>query len=311
MNMLLGEWSRLFWVLTALSLGLATGCDKQATETDGKLRVVVTTSIIADVVEVIARDRVELYCIIGPGNDPHTYQATAEDIRRLSSADIVIHNGHDLEVGLADVIKQLPDSITVVALGDGMKRDEFLGIEGSQRLEPHFWFNLSLWQRAVIHIHSRLRRLDTANHDFYTRNSNAYRDSIGALDAWIAEEISSIPFRKRMLVTPHAGFEYFAFAYEMEAIGLDQAIAGGVSDSGGVESAIQFLNERKLSTIFVQSSLDDGAVESIIEAGRLAGIKIKNGGRLFSDGLGEKGTEAGTYLGMLRHNVKTIVKALK
>lgn len=309
--MLLSKWKGLLLILTVLCLGLATGCDKQATETDGKLRVVATTSIIADVVEVIARDRVELYCIIGPGNDPHTYQVSEEDIRRLNSADIVFQNGHDLEAGLADVIKQLPDLITVVSLGAGMKREVFLGIEGSQRLDPHFWFNLSLWQRAVIHIHSRLRRVDTANHDFYTQNSNAYRDSIGELDAWIADEISSIPFRKRMLVTPHAGFEYFAFAYEMEAIGLDQAIGGSLTDSGGVESVIEFLNERKISTVFSQSSLDDGAVESIIEAGRLAGIKIKNGGRLFSDGLGEKGTEAGTYLGMLRHNVKTIVKALK
>lgn len=311
MNMLLGQWSRSFWVLAVLCAGFVSGCGKQAVEDDGKLKVVATTSIIADIVDVIAGDRVELYCMINPGNDPHTYQATDEDIRRLNAADIVFHNGHDLEAGLVDVIKQLPQTTTVVALGAGMKVDEFLRIEGSHRLEPHFWFNLSLWQRAIIHINSRLRRVDTVNYDFYTQNSTAYRDSIGALDAWIADEISSITFRKRILVTPHAGFAYFAFAYEMEAIGLDEVTGGRLSDSGSIESAIEFMKEKKLSTVFSQASRDEDVVESIIEAGRLAGMEIKNGGRLFSDGLGKNGTEAGTYLGMLRHNVNTIVEALK
>lgn len=292
-------------------MGLTTGCGKQAAETDGKLRVVVTTSIIADIVDFIGRDSVDLYRIIGPGEDPHTYQATDEDIRRLNSADLVIHNGHDLEAGLVDVLKQLPETITVVSLGAGMKAEEFLRIEGSHRLEPHYWFNLALWQRAAIHVNSRIRRVDTANYEFYTQNCNAYRDSIGFLDAWMAEEISSIPFKNRLLVTPHAGFEYFAYTYEMEAIGLDRAIGASLSDSGGIESAIRFMAQRKLSTVFSQSCQDESAVASLIEAGRLAGMKIKNGGRLFSDGLGEKDTEAGTYLGMLRYNVKTIVEALK
>ncbi|MBK7142123.1 MAG: zinc ABC transporter substrate-binding protein [bacterium] len=295
-------------------VGLLFGCGgKQETPADdGKISVVTTIGMLGDAVRNIAGDSVSLHSLMGPGVDPHLYKATKGDIDRLTNADIILYNGLNLEAKMTDIFRQMSGSKVAVAVGevvpDSLRRHP-AQFEG--HADPHIWFDVSLWEMAVREVVATLTKHDPKHTDIYCLNGAAYLDSLRALDIWVREQIASIPENQRVLVTAHDAFGYFGRAYHIDVQGL-QGIST-VTEAGlfDMTAMIDMLVEKKIKAVFVESSVPRKAIETVVEGCQSRGHEIVIGGELFSDAMGQAGTPEGTYLGMVRHNVEAIVKALK
>jgi manganese/zinc/iron transport system substrate-binding protein len=302
----------LFMILAGWLLLVVAGCQSGKIVDDGKLKVVATTGMIGDAVINIAGDNVKLSTLMGPGVDPHLYKATKGDIDNLNAADIIIYNGLYLEAKMAEIFSRMGQSRTTLAVGavipDSLLRfpTEFKG-----HPDPHIWFDLSLWERAVEEVMTSLATLDSVNANQYRSNGAAYLDSVRNLHGWVIEQIALIPEDQRILVTAHDAFGYFGRAYNMEVKGL-QGIST-VSEAGlyDVTRMVDMLVAREIRAVFVESSVPRKAIEAVVNGCRERSHEITIGGELFSDAMGEEGTPDGTYLGMVRHNVNTIVNALR
>jgi manganese/zinc/iron transport system substrate-binding protein len=277
----------------------------------GKLRVVATTGMIGDLAARVGGERVEVTALMGPGVDPHLYKASESDVRRLAEADLILYNGLHLEGKMADVLVKMARTRPVVAVSETIPQDllreppEFAG-----QYDPHVWFDVSLWARAVEPIAAELAALDPPHAADYRRRADATRDELLALDRWAAERVASLPEARRVLVTAHDAFGYFGQRYGLRVVGL-QGIStlaeAGVQD---VERVVDAVVAARVPAIFVESSVPRRAIEAVVAACADRGFAVRIGGELYSDALGPKSGPAGTYDGMVRHNVETIVGAL-
>ncbi|MDQ3929864.1 MAG: zinc ABC transporter substrate-binding protein, partial [Chloroflexota bacterium] len=153
--------------------------------------------------------------------------------------------------------------------------------------------------------------LDPGSKDLYQRNTDAYLKQLDDLHNYVKEQIASIPEQSRVLVTAHDAFGYFGRQYGMEVKGLQGTSTATEAGVGDVQALANLIVERKIKAIFVESSVPQATIEAVQQAARSKGWNVSIGGTLFSDAMGNEGTPEGTYIGMVRHNVDTIVKALK
>lgn len=292
---------------------VVTGCGGDKTGTDNaKPKVVATTGMVGDAVRMIAGDKVDLTIMMGAGVDPHLYKATKGDIDHLNEAGIVFYSGLHLEAKLTDVFKKMAHAKTVVAIGDLIDSTQLrfpASAEGHP--DPHIWFDLVLWRQAVSQVAEVLAAEDPANADFYRTNGKAYDDSLAALNDWVTEQIKTIPEQHRVLVTAHDAFEYFGRRYGLDVRGL-QGIST-VTEAGlhDITSMVDFLSEHGIKAVFVESSVPRNTIEAVVGGCREKGHNVVIGGQLYSDAMGQAGTPDGTFVGMVRHNVNTIVEALR
>jgi manganese/zinc/iron transport system substrate-binding protein len=296
-------------VLVILFFGCNGG---ESRKPDGKIQVVATTGMIGDAVENIAGEKVELSVLMGSGVDPHLYKATKGDIDRLDAADVIFYNGLNLEAKMAEIIGKMGRSKVTSPIGEVIDTSLLLLSEKYiGHPDPHIWFDLSLWNTAVAEITNVLLEFDSTHAEFYRANGAAYLDSIDALHQWVSERIWEIPEDQRVLITAHDAFGYFGDAYHIEVRGL-QGIST-VTEAGlhDVTAMVDYISERKIKAVFVESSVPRKAIEAVVEGCQSKGHDVVVGGELYSDAMGQAGTVEGTYFGMVRHNVNTIVNALK
>lgn len=299
-------------LLLLIGLVLFLGCAESKKERTGRLRVVATIGMISDAVKVIGGDKVEVTGLMGPGVDPHLYKAAKGDIDLLDNADLILYNGLNLEAKMTEIFEKMRNVKPTVAVAEGIQNSllrrppEFQG-----HPDPHVWFDVSMWKTAVQSVSEALAQNDTANKLIYESNLAPYLDSLEALHHWVAQEMSKIPQERRVLVTAHDAFGYFGRAYNIEVKGL-QGIST-VTEAGlfDVTHMIDMLVERKIKAVFVETSVPRKAIDAVVEGCRAKGHDIKIGGLLFSDAMGNENTPEGTYIGMVRANVNTIVKALR
>lgn len=305
------------WFPPALILPLvllAGGCGEESGQAadNGPIHVVATTSIIADTASRVAGRHARIEALMGPGVDPHLYKASEGDVRRLSEADLILYNGLHLEGKMGDVLTRLARGRPVVAVTEEIPRDllreppEFAG-----QYDPHVWFDVSMWKRTLDPIARELGALDPEHAEEFKANAAAYGRELDALDAWIRQRIETIPPGQRVLVTAHDAFGYFGRRYGMEVVGI-QGIST-LSEAGlhDVDRVAQLVVDRKVKAVFIESSVPRRSIEAVQAAVRSHGHEAAIGGQLFSDSLGAADTPAGTYPGMVRANVETIVNALK
>ena len=279
---------------------------------DRTIQVVATTQQIADAARVIGGERVEVFGMMGPGVDPHLYKASAGDVNELEEADIVFYNGLNLEGRLADLMVTLAAEKPTYAVGAAVPEDmlaeppEFEG-----KFDPHVWFDPALWKHALQQIADGLAELDPDNAEVYEENLDAYLAEVEALEAYAEERLATVPEEQRVLVTAHDAFGYFGLRWGYEVRGLQGISTATEAGAGDVQDLAGFLVDSNIKAIFIESSVPQSAVEAVIEAARDQGGNVTVGGELFSDAMGDAGTDEGTYLGMYRHNVDVIVEALK
>ncbi len=304
---------KLLLTLLTVALGalVACGSNDNAANDSGRPKVVATTGQIGDAVANIGGDAVELTTLLGPGIDPHLYIPTEGDVSAFSNADAIFYNGINLEAQMTRVLDQLTSrGKTVVAVGEALPEDELLEWTGGAYADPHVWNDPTRWSLGVEAIRDALIELDPDNEAAYRANADAYLAEIAQADAFAREQYARIPEERRVLITAHDAFGYLGNAYGLEVIGLQGISTESEASTADVRDLANLIVQRQIPALFVETSVSPRTIESVQAAVRDQGFEVKIGGQLFSDALGETGSGAETYTGMLRANAQTIADAL-
>ncbi len=314
-NLVAGPLRSLVSALAILLLAvMVAGCgaDPGAEfRVDASIKVVATTAMIADAAQHVGGDHVSVVALMGPGTDPHLYNASAGDVARMRNADVILYNGLHLEGKLDRVLEAVEQSKHIFAVAERIPEELRLhAAPGSPTYDPHVWFDVSRWRYVVDATEEAFVELDPVHEAEYRLNAAAFRDSLASLDAWIRDTLSVVPEKRRALITAHDAFAYFADAYGFEVYGLQGISTVSEAGAGDMRRIADLIAERDIPAIFVESSVSSKAIEAVQAAVRARGKQVVIGGTLFSDAMGLPGTPEGTYLGMVRHNVRTIVSSL-
>lgn len=304
-----------FWklILTALFIALNIACSSASNDTsDNKLSIVATTGMIADIARNIGQDAVKVTALMGPGVDPHLYKATQGDLGRLRNADIIFYNGLHLEGKMGEVFEKLERIKTVIPISRNIPKERLRQDTVFQgAIDPHIWFDVSLWIKAAEEVKTVLIKEDAENTALYEKNALKYIAELKVLHSWVMAQVATIPDEFRILITAHDAFSYFGLAYNVKVRGLQ-----GISTLSefGLKDRVDLVNyivDNKIKAVFVETSVSEKNINAIIEGCQQKGHDVKIGGYLFSDAMGAEDTPEGTYQGMVRKNVNTIVGALK
>ncbi|XOZ34768.1 metal ABC transporter solute-binding protein, Zn/Mn family [Halomonadaceae bacterium KBTZ08] len=279
----------------------------------GAASLVTTTGMIADVARQVAGECVEVEALMGPGIDPHLYEARASDIERLRSADAILHNGYNLEGQLGSVLKQLGKrKLTVAVAPESMTEDQLLTADEDDTygIDPHLWMDPGRWVRIVPTVTQTLQKIAPDCSSAMSRRSEAYEADLKALDQWVGRSIATIPEQQRTLVTAHDAFGYYGDAYDIEVLGIQGISTDSEPAIADIRNVVDTVAQNDIPAIFVESTISRRTVESVVQGAANQGHDLAIGGELYSDAMGERGTEAGTYIGMLRSNTEAITKGL-
>jgi manganese/zinc/iron transport system substrate-binding protein len=305
-----------YGLILALLAALAA-CGRPATgQTSADLaqrpiRVVTTIGMITDIVQNVGGARVQVTGLMGPGVDPHLYKASEGDVTRLAEADVVFYNGLHLEARMGKVFERMQGRVRTVAVTDGIDRALLLAppeFEGAY--DPHVWFDVTLWMKAVERVRDTLIAMDPTSAGLYRANAQSYLEELAELHAYVKAQAGRVPPSQRVLITAHDAFNYFGRAYGFEVRGLQGISTATEAGTADVQALADFIAARKIRAIFVESSVPPRTIEAVQAAVRARGFEVRIGGQLFSDAMGDPGTPEGTYIGMVRHNIDTIVAAL-
>jgi len=303
------------WSLVLLLL--VSACGRAASDgvplSERRVRVVATTSIVADLVRNVGGERVEVEALMGPGVDPHLFKASAGDVAVMAAADAIVYNGLHLEGKMGDLFEQMDSRgrttipLAELAVPDTLLRESAL-FQGNY--DPHIWFDVQLWIRAARTLAGELAGLDSTHADSYQLRAQAYVEELLDAEAYVYAHISRIAPSARVLVTSHDAFGYFgrAFGFEVYGLqGLSTAVEAGTAD---VQALAELVASRRIPAMFVESSISPRGIEAVREAVRARGFDVRIGGTLFGDALGGPESPASTYTGMVRHNADVLVNAL-
>lgn len=297
----------LFILLVACS-GQAESTEDHAPDGEEKIKILTTIAQIGEPLAVIGGDRIEVESLMGPSVDPHLYNPTQSDISKVDEAEMIFYNGLNLEVNMVPVFDSIGESKPVLAIGETIPEEEILD-DGERAIDPHIWFNIDLWKMALDAAVEEMKEYAPEDADYFEENKNEYFQQLDELKEE-ADKLQAIPQEKRILVTAHDAFGYFGDVHDMEVIGLQGLSTEdeiGISD---INETIEIIKEHEVPAIFVESSISPEAIEAVLEGAKNEGLDVELGGELFSDAMGAPDTEEGTYIGMYRHNVKTIYEAL-
>ncbi len=280
-----------------------------------KLKVVATISIIGDWVQTVGGDDVDVTTLVGPDGDPHEYQPIPADSMKLTEAAVIFENGFGLESWLPKLSDSAQTKATRVVVTRDIEVRHVPETEGerpngkSDDRDPHAWQSLKNAIVMANTIRDALVKADPAHAAGYKARAEAYDSELGKLDTYIAKQIQSLPEKRRKLVTSHDAFGYFGQRY---GIDISRSALESVSTEASDPSAKQIaevVDQIKASgvpVIFLENIQNPKLINQIA-----AEAKVKVGPPLYSDALGQKGTEGDTYLKMMRYNADTLVNALK
>jgi len=288
---------RILIALLSLSLSLFANADE-------KLKVVTSFSILADITQQIAGDKLELHNLVGADADAHVYQPSTDDAKAVFAADLIIANGLGFEPWLARLIdsseapgKRIDASAGVLPL--------MLDEEGQRVADPHAWQNLANAEIYVRNIANTLSQIDTANAEYYAYRSEAYISQIRVLLSEARRSLGQLPPAQRTIITSHDAFGYLGQAYGLNFIAPQGLSTEDEPSAAEVAALIRQIRTDGVRAVFVENIRDPRLIQQIAAEG---GAKV--GGTLYSDALASAGP-ASSYLGMFKHNLDTLLAALK
>jgi manganese/zinc/iron transport system substrate-binding protein len=302
---------------TVLSLTLLfAGCSVPASNTDlseNKINIVATTTMLADLSAVIGGEQVTVNGLMGPGIDPHLYQASAGDVSLMQKADVVVYNGLHLEGKMGEIFENLTrQGSTVICIEDGLDEDKLLAWEDDSSVhDPHIWFDVLLWKDAAQTVADGLSKSDPNGKTEYQENLSSYLKELDEADIYIRNRAAELTKEQRVLVTAHDAFQYFGKAYDFEVRGLQGISTDSEAGTADVSELANFIVERQIKAIFVESSVPPKTIEALQAAVRSKGFDVAIGGELYSDSLGDEASGAPNYILTVKANIDTIVDALK
>ena len=279
---------------------------------ESKKTVTVTTSFLYDMVDELAGDYVNRRLIIPAGEDPHVYVAKPRDLDKILSADLVLYHGLHFEGKMADVLEYRG-----YEAAENFPREEIgtMDDDGDEVIDPHFWFNISLYKRATENVSKRLIELLPEEKENIEKNTLEYLEKLDSLEKENKELLSQIPEEGRYLITPHDAFNYFSRSYDIPVIAPQGMSTDSEVANKDIQNTVNFIEEHKIKAIFAESTTDPARMDKLQEACRAKGFEVKvvkgDGNELFSDSLAPVGEIGDSYISMYRHNVSLIVNNLK
>ncbi|MBW0000207.1 MAG: zinc ABC transporter substrate-binding protein [Verrucomicrobia bacterium] len=282
---------------------------KPAGRAEAGFRVASFSTVLSEVAERVGGEHVTVAALVKPGIDPHEYQPTPGDLAQASDARLILISGKGLENYLDKIEQVTGGKVEVLAVGDQLpsltlRPGDQTGSAGAPALDPHWWNSVPNMIRAAGVVADGFARLDPAHAADYERNASAYRADLSALDKELRRKITQLPRDRRILVTSHDAFQYFAATYGFTIASIEGVSTETEPSNKHVSELIEEIKRRGVKAIFLESTLNPKVSREIT---RETGATI--GGTLYADGLGE--ADAATYAGMMRHNVDTIVDGLK
>jgi manganese/zinc/iron transport system substrate-binding protein len=279
-------------------------------ESVGNPRLVVcTTSIVGDAVQQLLGNRYTVKTLMGAGVDPHLYEAKPSDIRALGEARVIVYNGLHLEGKMTELFERMRREKDLIAFENGMPKNRLLKI-GAHAYDPHVWFDPVLWLAGIEECALQLSLIFPEDQSFIMRNYARLKEDLLELKTELSARISDIRKEQRILITSHDAFHYFgrAFGVEVMAIqGVSTVTEPGLKD---VSNLVRLIVKRKVRAIFVESSVSPKSIMAVIEGCAAQGHRVKVGGTLYSDALGDFRSKGGTYRGMMEANVAVLARAM-
>lgn len=299
-------------LVATLSLTLGCGADAAPKKLPANYTIVTTCGMVTDIVREVAAAKAKVQGLMGEGVDPHLYKPTRDDVAKLLQADVVFYSGLMLEGRMTDTFLKVARKGTPVFAVTELLDEKFLlePKEFAGHTDPHVWMDVKGWMDAVKVVARSLGEVDPDSAAYYEKNGERYVTQLAKLDDYAKQTLSSIPKDRRVLITAHDAFNYFGRAYGIEVLGIQGISTESEAGVADINKLVDYLVERKIPAIFVESSVSDKNIKALVEGSKSRGHSVRIGGQLFSDAMGKPGTYEGTYLGMIDHNVTTIARSL-
>lgn len=274
---------------------------------DGKPQVVATSTIIADLAAEVGGEEINLTGILQPGADPHVYEPVPADSRVLETADLILYNGYNLEPEIIKLMNAAGGKAKKLAVGEVVKPLKLEKSRGEIVPDPHVWGSAENAISMVNAIRDSLIELSPEDKEKFTQNAEKLTNELQQLNNWIQKQIQTIPPEKRKLITTHDAFQYYANAYGLEIAGTLVGISTEEKPSAKtVKQLVDAVKKIGVPAIFAETTINPALIKTVAED---AGVKLAPN-QLYSDSIGEKGSEAETYIKMMVANTRTIVEAL-
>jgi len=294
-------------VLLILLSACSARTSTSSTQASGKLQVVATHSILGDLVKNVAGDAVDLHVLVGPDGDAHTYEPPPADLITLSKTDLLFENGLGFEAWLDKLYTSSGSKAERVVVTRNIEPLHFAAGDEAGELDPHVWHDVSNAISMVEIIRDALVKADPSNAETYRANAELYLGQLRDLDVWVREQVQAIPEDHRKLVTNHDTFGYFAHAYGFKVIGSAfGATTEGETSAAQIAALVQQIKDAGVPTIFAENIANTDLLNQVAQE---AGVKV--GPPLYTDALGQPGTDGDTYVRLIRYNVGVFAEALK
>ncbi len=274
-----------------------------------KLNVVASFSIIGDWAAIVGGKHVSVVSLVGRDSDTHTFRPTPADVGRVANAQLLILNGLGFDGWIARLL-EIADfqGVTLVASTgvEGFGAVDSHGVEAHQTINPHAWHSLGNAAIYVRNIERALSKIDPRNSQAYSSNANNYVAALESMKSSFAAAFDSIPEDKRNIVTPHDSFSYLASDYGLGLLSPASGAVGVGVSAGKMAMLIEQIRRHKVVAIFLENVVDPRVIEQISRE-----TQVAIGGKLYSDSLSSPGGPAPSYIEMMRHNIETILAALR
>jgi ABC-type Zn uptake system ZnuABC Zn-binding protein ZnuA len=295
---------RLVGLLAAAILAVAACIGPTATAIPDGLRVVATTTVLADLVANVGGDRVSVTSVVPKGGEVHTFDPSPQDVVGLTQADLIVSNGLGLDQWLTDLASDAGATVPIVELGEDLDVEYLAGEEPDEPVNPHLWLDVSNTRAYVAKIADALAAADPDGAADYRANAETYDAELADLDAWIREQIATVPPADRKLVSFHEAFPYLARAYGLEIVGVVVDAPGQDPSAGEIAGLVDAIRAAGVKAVFGEAQFSDDLVRTIADE---TGATVET--NLYNDSLGDPPVDS--YTGMMRWNVERIVAALR
>ena len=299
-------------IFNFIFLSFFTPCILFADAPRDSASIISTIAMIEDVVRSIKPQEVNSLALIGSGVDPHLFKPTRTDMLKLLSSEIVFLNGLHLEGKMIEPINKLSlKGKKIVSVAELLPSDQLIqSKEFDSNFDPHVWMDPVLWSLVVSEIKKTLILKYPESAQEIEKKCTEYLNQIRNLDDYIKKSLNTIPETSRVLITAHDAFAYFGKRYNLEVLGIQGISTESEASVHDIEALVSTIISKKIKAVFLESTISEKNIKALLEGVRAKGQEVKIGGQLYSDAMGKEGTYLGTYVGMIDHNVTTIVNAL-
>lgn len=306
---------RFITLLATSLILLVSACQvNPATDQDDQtgIKVIAVESFLADIVQNVAGDRLIVETLMPEGLDPHSFEPTPMDVARISDSDILFVNGAGFEEWLEDIIENLPADQIIIETSTGLQsrtiEEGHSEDDGhDHEIDPHFWLDPNLVITYVENIRDGLIGVDPQGKDLYSANAETYIQQLKELDEYIQEKIAVIPMERRLIVTNHESFGYFADRYGFKVVGtIIHSVSSGSAPSA--QQMAELVDQMRASgaiAIFMETGSNPQLAEQLSTE---TGIKVVYD--LYTHSISEADGNAPSYIGLMKYNVEQMVRAL-